>query len=47
MPSLLLIKNIVNSALFRKMRDELDHEYGGRDKCPWSAVVLIGTKLYV
>ena len=23
--------------------DELDHEYGGQDKCPWSAVVLIGT----
>ena len=29
--------------LHAKLRDELSHEYGGEDKCPWSAIEIKGT----
>lgn len=32
--------------LHAKLRDELSHEYGGEDKCPWSAIEIKGIYQY-
>ena len=29
-----------NAQLFSRLVQELYHEYGGQENCPWSAVVL-------